>query len=509
MIQRELTPQDVVAMLRRRWVLITILAIVGGALSYGVSRFLPNEYTSQTMVLVEQPSVPADFVKPVDTSDINQRLSSMEEQILSRTRLTPLISQFGLYPQDINRVPTDDLVARLRKAITVAPLAVMPQTQTRNLPGFNVTVKMDNPHTAQQICAEVTSMFIEENLRNRQRHSEDTTSFLAQQLGEAKTKLDEQDAKLAAFQARYMGSLPDEEKGNLNVLMGLTTQLDAVAQALARAHQDKSYTESMLAEQSAAWKASQSGSNPATLEQQLSALQSQLASLQAKYTDDYPDVIHAKDEIAALKERMAKGGDQEAEGASDNDQKDQKALVEPPQIAGLRAQIYTLNQAIAEKTKQEEQLQEQIRIYQQRVQSSPAIEQQFKQLTRDYQTAEAMYNDLLRKRDQSAMATDLERRQQGEQFRVFDPANLPDKPSFPNRPLFALGGFGAGLSLGLGLAFLLEVRDTSLKSERDVELILHLPVLAVVAAIEPTSGKKPKKAIDRQSTDGVEVAARS
>src|SRR5579863_1014283 len=505
MTQRELTPQDYVAILRRRWILITVLALVGGPLAYGISRFLPNEYTSTTMVLVEQPSVPADFVKPVDTSDIFQRLSSMGQQILSRTNLTPLVGQNGLYSQDVNRVPMEDLVARLQKAIKVAPLPPMAQTQARNMPGFSVSVTMDNPQIAQHVCQEVTSMFIEENVRTRQQHSEDTTSFLAQQLGEAKTKLDEQDAKLATFQSRYMGSLPDEEKGNLNVLMTLTTQLDSTTQALARARQDKSFNESILAQQISAWQSSQTGSNPATLEQQLSVLQSQLTSLQAKYTDDYPDVIRAKNDIAALKDRIAKGANQETDTASDNDQ---KTSSEPAQITGLRAQIHTLDQVIAEKTKQEEQLEQQIKLYQQRIQSSPAIEQQFKQLTRDYQTAEGFYNDLLKKRDQSAMATDLERRQQGEQFRVFDPANLPDKPSFPNRPLFALGGLGGGLFLGLGLAFLLELRDTSLKSERDVELLLHLPVLAMVAVIEPPSRQKSKKASNWPSAKTVEVAER-
>ena len=505
MTQRELTPQDYMTMLRRRWILITVLALVGGPLAYGISRLLPNEYKSQTLVLVEQPSVPADFVRPVDTSDIFQRLSSMEQQILSRTRLTPLVSQFGLYPQDVNHVPMEDLVTRLQKAIKVTAVPPMAQTQVRNLPGFFVSVTMDSPRTAQQVCAEVTSMFIEENVRDRQQHSEDTTSFLGQQLAAAKIQLDQKDAAMAAFQSHYMGSLPDEEKGNLNVLMGLTTQLDSATQAVTRARQDKSFNESILAQQISAWQSSQTGSNPATLEQQLSVLQSQLTSLQAKYTDDHPDVIRAKNDIAALKDRIAKGANQETDTASDNDQ---KTSSEPAQITGLRAQIHTLDQVIAEKTKQEEQLQQQIKLYQQRIQSSPAIEQQFKLLTRDYQTAEGFYNDLLKKQAQSAMATDLERRQQGEQFRIFDPANLPDQPSFPNRLLFTLGGFGGGLALGIGLAFMLEMRDTSLKTERDVELILHLPVLATVAAIDSPSGKKPKKTIDRQSTKSVEAAAR-
>ena len=145
---------------------------------------------------------------------------------------------------------------------------------------------------------------------------------------------------------------------------------------------------------------------------------------------------------------------------------------------------------IAEKTREQDQIKQQIRIYQDRVQSSPIIEQQYKELTRDHQTALDFYNDLLRKRDQSAMAADLEHHQEGEQFRVLDPANLPDKPAFPNRPLFALQGFGGGLALGLAIAFLLEMKDTSLRTERDIEFTLHLPVLAMVPTIEPLSEKK-------------------
>jgi polysaccharide chain length determinant protein (PEP-CTERM system associated) len=488
MTQREWTPADYLAMLRRRWVLIAVLAVVGAPLAYGVSRFLPNRYKSTTLVLVQQPSVPSEIVRPVDTTDISQRLASMQQQILSRTRLEPIIHQFGLYGADINRVSVEDLVGRLQRAIEVTPILPMAETRAHDLPGFYVAVTLDDPRAAQGVCTAVTSMFIEENLRLRQQHSEDTTQFLVQQLADAKAKLDEQDARLAAFKTRYIGSLPDEEKTNLNLLIGLTSQLDAATQALARAQQDKTFAESMLTQQIGAWQAAQSGRSPETMDQQLAALQVQLANLQSRYTDDYPDVIKAKNDIAALKKKIAENEEQKKQAVPD---KNPKGTIEPQQVAQLRAQIHNFDQVIAEKTREQDQIKKEIRVYQERVQSSPAIEQQFKELTRDHQTALDFYNDLLKKRDQSAMATDLEHHQEGEQFRVLDPANLPNKPSFPNRPLFALEGFAGGLGLGLAIAFVLEMKDSSMRSERDVEFVLHLPVLAMVPAIEPLSENKP------------------
>jgi polysaccharide chain length determinant protein (PEP-CTERM system associated) len=485
MIQRELTLTDYIAILRRRWVLITAIAVIGGPLTYGVSLLLPNRYQSQTLVLVQQATVPSDFVKPVDSSDISQRLASMQQQILSRSRLEPIIHEYGLYPKDVNRLPMDDLIVRLQKSIDVSPILPMAETRSSELPGFYVKVTLDNPYTAQKICSSITSMFIEESGRLRQKHSEDTTQFLVQQLAESKAKLDEQDAKLAAFKSHYIGSLPDEEQGNLNLLMGLTSQLDAATQALARAQQDKGFAQSLLTQQIGAWKASQAGQNPETLDLQLAALQTQLANLQAKYTDDHPDVVKAKSDIATLQKRIA-------ENASPNKTVDADKTsnsVEPAQIMQLRAQVHSDDQIMAEKTKEQEQIRAQIQTYQNRIQSSPAVEQQYKELTRGYQTALDSYNDLQKKRDQSAMTTDLERKQEGEQFRVLDPANLPEKPSFPNRPLCAAGGLAGGVALGLGLAFFLETRDTSFRTETDVEFSLQLPVLATIPAIESLLAK--------------------
>jgi uncharacterized protein involved in exopolysaccharide biosynthesis len=261
----------------------------------------------------------------------------------------------------------------------------------------------------------------------------------------------------------------------------------------------------MLAQQLAAWQATQSGSNPETLEAQLAALQTQLANLQARYTEDHPDVIKTKNEIAALQKKIA---DDNAQSRTPGSQKSGKT-VEPAQIAQLRAQVHTTDQVIAEKTREQEKIQQAIKVYQDRVQSSPAVEQQYKELTRDYQTALDFYTDLLKKRDQSAMAGDLERHQEGEQFRVLDPANLPDKPTFPNRIEFALSGFGVGLALGVGIAFLLEMRDTSFRTERDVEFTLRLPVLAMVPTVAPPNAKNGPGVVQKPGDSAIEVGARA
>ncbi|HEV3481785.1 MAG TPA: Wzz/FepE/Etk N-terminal domain-containing protein [Candidatus Acidoferrales bacterium] len=490
MIERELTPSDYLSMFRRRWVLILVLTVVGGPLAYAVSFLVPVKYDSQTLVLVQQPTVPTSYVSPVDNTGISERLASMQQQILSRARLEPIIRRLGLFSKDLDKVPMDDLVARLQDAIEVKAVQPMAETKATSLPGFSVTVTLDNPQTAQQVCTAVTSLFIEQNLQLRQEHSEDTTEFLTQQLNDAKAQLDAQDAKLAAFQSHYLGTLPEDAQTNLSILSSLNSQLQSVTQAQSGTQQARSFTDSMLSEQLALWHRSQSDQNPESLREQLSTLQSQLAELKVKYTDDYPDVIKAKNDIAALRERIAT-----SEQTATTPAKPQAAgTVEPLQIAQLRAQLKGYDQTLALQDKEQEKIKETIKLYQARVQSSPAIEQQYKELTRGYQTALDSYNDLLKKRDAAAMATSLERQQRSEQFTVLDPANLPDTPSFPNRPKFALGGVAGGLFAGFGLALLLGLRDTSMRTERDVELSLRLPVLCVIPSVDPLSLKEGNSA---------------
>jgi len=496
-IQRDLTMEDYILILRRRWPLIALLTVLGGGLGLATAHFMPKRFTSQTLVLISQPTVPGDYVKSVVNEDINQRLAAMQEQILSRARLEPVIRQLGIFDKDVDQVSMELLVARLRKMITVTPIQPMAQTRSAGLPGFTVSVDYSDPRLAQQICSTITSLFMAQNSQVRQEQAEQTTRFLSSQLEDAKAKLDEQDAKLAVFQRRYIGSLPEQEGMNLNMLTGLASQLDATTQALGRAQQDKTFAESMLTQQLADWQsaqqATQDGKNPESSALQLAAMQVQLGALKARYTDSHPDVIKLNNDILSLKASIAENNTQQElpNGGAD------KLITspnEPPQIHSLRVQVHQHDQSIKELTARQERIQEQIKIYQDRVQSSPAVEQEYKLLTRDYQTALEFYNELLKKRNQSAMATDLERQQEGEQFQVLDPANFPAAPSFPKQANFALGGLGGGLALGLAVAFLFELKDTSVRSEKDIEFLLHLPVVAAIPTVKALMSKSPRDA---------------
>ncbi len=487
--QRQLNMEDYLALLRRRIWLLLIPSILGPLAGYGVTFFLQEQYRSQTLVLVESQKVPEKYVTSVASDDLNERLATMQEQILSRTRLQPLIEKFALYKEEQKRVPMEDLVDRLRGSIRVNPVRAMSGTQSGGLPGFYISVTDENARRAQSVCAEITSLFMDQNLKLREQRAEGTTEFLAKQLEEAQRELNEQDAKLAAFKRRYMGQLPDSSGANLGILNSMMTQLESVNQAITRAQQDKTYLNSMLSQQIAAWQSTKDTGSPESLQQQLAAMQAELVKMQAKYTSNHPDIVTMKKNIADVQKKIDDAA--AAEKDKPEEKTNTKATVqESPGIQNLRAQIYIQDQTIREKTHDQERLQQQIRDVQARIQLTPTVEQEYKELTRGYDTALGFYNTLLAKKNDSEMATELERRQQGEQFRVMDPANFPEKPYYPDRRFFALGGLGGGMALGTGIVLLLELRDKAIRTDRDVEALLGLPTLAMVPALGGGNGKK-------------------
>jgi polysaccharide chain length determinant protein (PEP-CTERM system associated) len=484
---RALTMEDYGAILKRRWWIIVIPSVVLPIIAVAIAFVVPAQYVSQTLVLVEQQTVPDEYVKPVVSEDLTARLASMKEQILSRARLTPIIERFNLF--GTGKTSMDDRIDLTRKNIEIKPIH-SEMARTGGLPGFFISFRAADARTAQLVTGEITSLFVNENLKSRATSVEGTQDFLRGQLADAKQKLDDQDAKLATFQQKYVGRLPGEEAPNMNMLTSLNTQLDAVTQAIARMEQDKSYEEAMLAQQQSMSAQMSDHGNVAPQAQQadLQALLAEEADLTKRYTDDYPDVVAVRRKIKEMRKEMAAAPPAAPAATPSTPNRSDSIAVQQ-----LRAQLRALEQGITLKKHDQASLQGQIRMYQDRISSSPLVQEEYKALTRDYTTAQAFYDDLLKKMNDSKMATDLEKRQQGEQFRVMDEPNLPDSPSFPNRNVFAGAGLASGLCLGLLIVALIEYKDTSLRSERDIWAFTKLPTLSVIAFAGETEQAKAKR----------------
>ncbi len=479
---RPLKVADYVAILKRRALWLIIPAILLSIAALGVSFTLSPRYVSQTLVLIEGQKVPDDYVKPVVTTDIDERLGSMKEQILSRSRIQPIIERFNLYPG----AKMDERVDAVRKNIDVKPIR-SEISHAGGLPGFYIMFTAGDARVAQQVCSEITSLFIGNDLRSRAESAQGTTDFLESQLTEAKANLDAQDAKLAEFQRKYIGKLPGQQAPNLDMLTSLNTQLQAATQQLARMEQDRAYQESLLSQQQQMrdTAGNEIKAVPDDRQVQLSALEAEEADLTARYTPDYPDVIAVKRKIADLKNQMKTPVGTAAGGAAP---KTRDSLG----VQQLKAAIQASDAGINAKRAEQQQIQNNVKLYQDRISSSPLVEEQYKELTRDYQTAQKFYDDLLAKMNQSKMATSLERRQQGEQFSVIDAASLPDSPAFPKRGFFAAGGFALGLVLGAAISALLEYRNTAIRTEDDIYAFLRLNTLGEIERV----GASPSKQIE-------------
>lgn len=519
---RELGIEDYLAALRRRSKALLIPILLSPIAGFLVSYAFPPRYTSQSLILIENQTVPTGYVKPVVTEDITQRIATMQQQVLSRKSLQPMIERLGLVTK---KEKPSDVIQEIRDNIDVEPVqpgvsssSSSPSSSsststkkkplpgnpnTNDIPGFTIAFTTYDPVRAQKICGELSSMFLEENLKQRAQVAQDTTDFLTRQVDESKRNLDDQDSKLAAFKKQNFGQLPTETDANLKILSGLNSQLDSNTQTLNRAQQDKTYAEALLSQDIAAWKASQSEDNPQSIEQQLTKLQSNLIELQSRYTDDYPDVSKTKKNIAELQKKLKEINSAPLQTGESSEK---ASANEPAEIRQLRVQIHQYADVIAQATREQKRLQDSINTYESRLALSPGVEEQYKGLTRDYETALDAYNDLLSKRGLAQVQSDMERQQEGEQMRLLNSANLPDQATFPTRWMLALGGLGAGLATGMVLTILLEFQDKSLRDEKDILASLELPMLVAVPWVGSDGGNRNwSSRLRRSGKETVEV----
>jgi polysaccharide biosynthesis transport protein len=473
---------------RRRWyILLPVFAC--WAIAWAGSWLVPSTYQSDALILVEQQKVPEHYVVPNVTVSLQDRIQSMTQQILSRTRLQATINRFHLYGtrQRWDFTQAEDPVEQMRKDIKID--LVEAPGQPGQLTAFKIRYSAGTPQLAQQVNSELTSLFIDENLKAQEQLSESTTAFLESQLASAQSKLEEQEAKVRAFKATHFGNLPSQVETNVQILTGLQAQLQNAQRALDGANQQRLYLESMQQEYQAIEASLGSGSSTATtpdsLNKDLADLRHRLQEARSRYTEDYPDVVALKDKISKM-EKLKQDMDSEI-AANEKPVKstadvDVGSTVQVPHESTLpmmqiQSQLKANRLEIQNYQEQEKKIQADIAAYQARLNLTPETEQELADISRGYEESKANYDSLLQKQNQSQLATSLEQRQQGEQFRILDPPSLPARPSSPNHLLISLAGLMLGFAVGAALAAFLEMTNVRVRQEKDLEEAVPLKVL--------------------------------
>ena len=513
---------------RRKWWIIGPL-FIGWLLVFVSAWIIPAQYTSESVILIDKTKVPETFVRANVKVEMGERLESITQQVLSRQRLLGLINKFHLYQSVLTPTP-DDQLKKMRADIKI-DLVQTPtpdESGKRELTAFKLQYTGSNASVAQQVNSSMVSYFIDENVKASQAMSESTTQFLDTQLRNAAESLAAQEARLREFEKQHEGELPEQAQANIQMMTGAQQQLSSLVESRNRAVQQQAYLTSLLAQYEAAGVENMSSGSPQSIDQQIESARSALADMQARYTPDYPDVKKLKETIAnleALKQKQSGAGDIGQSGAGDKTDKDKVAAttgaagtnppadkggdaaapggggdnsadlsdIRPGTTPGQLAAMAPVMQLQSELKSNKMEIQNrdgQIRALEARLQELQAhlggtssVQAEMMNLTRDYQTTQKSYMELMDKKNASALATNLQRQQQGENFRIIDPPSLPEKASFPDRFRFSL----AGLAVGLGLAVLFgagsEYVDDRIRNEQDLADATPLPILVEIPPI--------------------------
>jgi len=469
---------------RRRWHFLVPL-FFGWLLVWGSSWFLHSVYKSGTTILVEEPTVSKELVPSNVNDNLQDRLQSIQQQIQSRTRLIHIIDSLNLYPEQRARgVAPDDLVVRMRKDIDIELVRAPGSEQ---LSSFNVSFSARDPQTAQRVTGELTNLFINENLKIQTEQAGDTTDFFENHLEEARKNLAEQEEKIRVFKDQHVADLPGQLQSNLAILTGLQSQLQTTEDNLNRAKQQSVYYQSLIGQYRTLQRSPRGSVTvagaPSASDQDLEKLKAQLADLSAHYTDRHPDVRKLKEQIAEtekIRDQMAAGVKTTSGSSSSNTA---PATAGDISLAELQSQLQANQTEISNRERSITALQAKINEYQGRLGQEPIREQQLADLSRGYEQSKANYDDLLKKKNASALSTDLTKREQGEHFRMIDPPSLPLKPDFPNHLKLCGVGFAVGLVLGGALAGGTEFMDDRIHNEKEFKELVPLTVISEIPAV--------------------------
>lgn len=535
------SPLSVVRMLWKRKISIVLIWASVSVVALAIVWRLPAIYKTEALILVDSQKIPEKYVSSTVSTDLQDRLATINQQILSSTRLKKIIDDFGLYREERKAKYEEEILEMMRRDISVN----LVKGWIGNRPGaFRVGYEGPDPGVVAQVANRIANLYIEENLKTREVQAEGTSEFIDTQLQEAKKKLDELEAAVSDYKLKHNGELPEQQNALIGVLSRLQVELEANRDALNRAQQTKitleanlQAAESSFAARTSAAETAVPGStnkppadpepNQPVRKKASEVLAAQLDVLRVRYSDDYPDVKRMRADIAKL-QALERAMEAEATASSDRFTKGKAAAaavpntqsksVNPPKpaaaspqfsplwtrIQDLKSQITLANSEFETRRSDQARILRDIANYQARVNKLPVREQEMAGIMRDYEISKANYKSLLDKKISAEMATDMERRQKSERFTVIDPAAVPVLPTKPNRLL--LGGLGIllGLILGVGTGIGNELRHDVLLGEwelpSDATILARLPYIEIQGASPvpaATQGGTRKKRLRR------------
>lgn len=433
--------------IRRKWYAFIPFAVII-LITAGVLLLSPRKYQSSTLILVTPQKVPEDFVKPTVTARIEDRLQTIAQESLSRTRLEQIISEMKLYESEKKWLKQEEIVELMRKNIKV---------EIKGKEGFfSISYSGEDPKTVTTVANRLASMFIEENLKFREQQAQGTTEFLAGELKSKKKILEDLEMAMTRFKRQYMGELPEQREANLKILEQLQFSFQRISENMRSAQDRKLIMQKQLAEldfpQTAAVETSST---------QLEELKNALVALRSKYTELHPDIVTTKKKMKELEMK-----------------EDDTSIKKSPRYRELTAQLTALDLEITRLKEEEGKIKSQINRYRERIENIPIREQEMAALSREYANTKTGYETLLKKSQEAQQAENLEFRQKGEQFKIIDPARIPEKPVQPNIPRVLLIGLLLAIGGGIAAVVIRENLDHSFRDSEDVEISLGFKVLA-------------------------------
>lgn len=454
-----LSPLELLRLVRKRRLCLVLPVLAGIGVAVLVSALTVPIYLASTLILVESPKVPTDYVKATVTTDLQERLRTIEQQITSRNNLERIISEMRLHPDLVADGKMDEATLLVRRALAV-------QVQRGRI--FQIDFKDPDPAVAAETANLIANLFIQENLKLRELQARNTSAFLEAELETIKKRLEAQEAVVARYRLDNTGSLPEQRQSNLAAIAHLETRLDINLEGIESAEMKRI----LLQREAEAGLADDATETPRSRRQ---ALQLELARLESRYTDRHPDVVRLRSELKAL-ERESGEGDETPPWAD-----------RTPDPA-LATELEAVDLEIQRLRSERERLLADIALYQGRLEATPLVEQRLLILTRDYDNIQDAYQSLLSKRLDARLAENLEQQRQSEQFRILEAALPPTEPHWPDVPLLLLAGIAVGGLAGLGLALLREHTDQSFQ---ELEALQEaFPSVNVMASIPLVRGAR-------------------